>query len=75
MIAASCLYLSSKIKDDSIKIRDIINVAHNTLNRGAPPLELSDEYWMMRDTIVQAELLITRVLKFDLNTVHPHKVD
>lgn len=40
---------------------------------GAPPLELNDEYWSIRDAIVQAELLITRMLKFDLNIVHPHK--
>ncbi|XP_055627564.1 cyclin-Q [Toxorhynchites rutilus septentrionalis] len=73
MIAASCLYLAGKIKDDPIKIRDVINVAHNTINRGSQPLELGDEYWSMRDTIVQAELFITRVLKFELSTVHPHK--
>lgn len=34
LIASSSLYLAGKIKDDPIKIRDIINVAHNTLNRG-----------------------------------------
>lgn len=73
MIASSCLYLASKIKDDTVKIRDVINVAHSTINRNAAPLELGDEYWSMRDTIVQAELFITRVLKFDLTTVHPHK--
>lgn len=73
MIASSCLYLAGKIKDDPVKIRDVINVAHNTINRGAQPLELGDEYWSMRDTIVQAELFITRVLKFELTTVHPHK--
>lgn len=74
LIASSSLYLAGKIKDDPIKIRDVINVAHNTLHKGSQPLELSDEYWAMRDGIVQAELLITRMLKFDLNVVHPHKV-
>ncbi|XP_037946450.1 cyclin-Q [Teleopsis dalmanni] len=73
LIAASALYLAVKIKDEPIKIRDVINVAHSTLNRGAPPLELGDEYWSMRDAIVQAELLIARTLKFDLNFEHPHK--
>lgn len=37
-------------------------------------MELGDEYWSMRDAIVQAELLIARTLKFDLNIEHPHKV-
>lgn len=73
LIATSCLYLAGKTKDDPMKIRDVINVAHNTLHRGSAPLELSDEYWAIRDAIVQAELLITRMLKFDLTVVHPHK--
>ncbi|XP_058834953.1 cyclin-Q [Topomyia yanbarensis] len=73
MIASSCLYLAGKIKDDAVKIRDVINTAHNTINRDPQPLELGDEYWSMRDSIVQAELFITRILKFDLTTVHPHK--
>lgn len=73
LISSACLYLAGKIKDDPVKIRDVINVAHNTLNRGSGPLELGDEYWSMRDAIVQAELLITRMLKFELNFTHPHK--
>lgn len=73
LIASSALYLAGKMKDDPVKIRDVINVAHNTLNRNASPLDLGDEYWAMRDAIVQAELLISRMLKFDLNVVHPHK--
>ncbi|CAG9859755.1 unnamed protein product [Phyllotreta striolata] len=73
LIAASSLYLAGKVKDDSLKIRDIINVAHNTLHRGSNPLEIGDEYWNMRDAIVQAELLIMRILKFEVGTIHPHK--
>lgn len=73
MIAASCLYLAGKVKDEIVKIRDVINVAYETMNRNSAPLELNDEYWTMRDSIVQAELLITRILKFDLGTVHSHK--
>uniref|UniRef100_A0A182NLX0 Cyclin-Q n=1 Tax=Anopheles dirus TaxID=7168 RepID=A0A182NLX0_9DIPT len=73
MIACSCLYLAGKIKDDKVRKRDVINVAHNTINRGAPLLEPCDEYWSMWDSIVQAELFIARVLKFDMTIVHPHK--
>jgi hypothetical protein len=62
------------VKDDPLKIRDVINVTHNTLHRGSAPLELGDEYWNMRDAIVQAELLIMRMLKFEVTIVHPHKV-
>jgi hypothetical protein len=74
LIAATTLYLAGKVKDDPLKIRDVINVTHNTLHRGSAPLELGDEYWNMRDAIVQAELLIMRMLKFEVTIVHPHKV-
>ncbi|XP_015111531.1 cyclin-Q isoform X2 [Diachasma alloeum] len=73
LIAATCLYLAAKIKDDHLKIRDVMNVASNTLHRGSQPLELGDQYWSIRDAIVQAELLIMRMLKFQVNPIHPHK--
>lgn len=66
--------MAGKIKDDPLKIRDVINVTHNTLHRGSNPLDLGEEYWNMRDAIVQAELLIMRMLKFEVTITHPHKV-
>lgn len=62
------------MKDNNLKIRDVMNVAYSTLHRGAAPLELGDQYWAMRDAIVQAELLIMRMLKFQVMPEHPHKV-
>jgi len=51
-----------------------MNVSYNTLHRGSQPLDLGDQYWSMRDAIVQAELLIMRMLKFQVMPIHPHKV-
>ncbi|KAJ8688293.1 hypothetical protein QAD02_024088 [Eretmocerus hayati] len=73
LIASTCLYLAGKIKDNQLKIRDIMNVSFSTLHRGAGPLELGEQYWSMRDAIVQAELLIMRMLKFEVMPEHPHK--
>ena len=73
LVSAASLYLAGKIKDDPLKIRDIINVSYNTLHRNNGTLEIGDEYWNMRDAIVQAELLIMRVLKFEVTIMHPHK--
>ena len=75
LIASTCLYLAGKVKDNNQKIRDIMNVAYSTLHRGSPPLELGDQYWSMRDAIVQGELLIMRMLKFHVAQQHPHKVN
>jgi hypothetical protein len=66
--------LAGKVKDDALKIRDVMNVSYNTLHRGSQPLDLGDQYWSMRDAIVQAELLIMRMLKFQVTPVHAHKV-
>lgn len=74
MIASTSLYLAGKIKDNNLKIRDVMNVSYSTLYRGSPPLELGEQYWCMRDAIVQAELLIMRMLKFEVMPDHPHKV-
>lgn len=51
-----------------------MNVSYDTLHRGSQPLDLGDQYWNMRDAIVQAELLIMRMLKFQGKIVHPHRV-
>jgi hypothetical protein len=39
-----------------------------------PPLELDATYWALRDSVVQCELLIVRVLRFNVTFDHPHKV-
>ncbi|KAK7584103.1 hypothetical protein V9T40_005066 [Parthenolecanium corni] len=72
-IGITCLYVGSKLNNVTLKLRDVINVAHNTLIRSSSPLELSEKYWAMRDAIVQAELLIMRMIKFKLNISDPIK--
>lgn len=51
-----------------------MNVSSNTLHRGSQPMELGDQYWSVRDAIIQAELLIMRTLKFEVTPDHPHRV-
>lgn len=74
LIASATCYLATKVKDEPVSIRDIVSVVHCTLNRTIEPPEKDKEFWLIRDGIVQAELLITRMLKFDMtNPTHPHK--
>ncbi|KAE8746674.1 hypothetical protein FOCC_FOCC006658 [Frankliniella occidentalis] len=73
LFGATALYLAGKSKDDPLKLRDVMNVSHNTLNRNAPPLELNSDYWNLRDSIVQAELLLMRMLRFEVTPEYPHK--
>lgn len=74
LIAGSCLFMAGKAHDEPLKVRDVINVTHRTLHKDTQPIELDEDYWRMRDALVQAELLIMRMLKFSILWSHPHKV-
>ncbi len=74
MIATSCIYLASKIEEDQLKLRDILNVCYKTVHSNLEPLQLDEKYWALRTSVIQTELLIVRVLSFELDFEHPHKV-
>jgi len=73
LVAGSCLYLAGKLEDQALKARDIINVAQATLRPGARPLDMDESYWSLRDSLIQAELLVLRMLRFNTAFEHPHK--
>lgn len=73
LVAAVSIYLAGKVEEDHLKIRDVINVCHRMINPGAEPLELDVEYFDLRDTFIHLELLILRMLRFQVNFSHPHK--
>ena len=64
LIACSCIYLSGKADNDHLKLRDVINVTQTTLKKNNEPLDLNDEYYAIREAIVQAELLLLRMINF-----------
>ncbi|XP_057713407.1 cyclin-Q [Corythoichthys intestinalis] len=73
LVAMSCVYLAGKVEEQHIRTRDIINVSHRYFNSGSPPLECDKEFWDLRDSVVQCELLILRQLNFQVSFEHPHK--
>jgi len=73
LVAAVSIYLAGKVEENHLKIRDIINVCHKMVHPHSGPLELDVEYFDLRDSFIQLELLILRVLKFHVNFLHPHK--
>jgi len=73
-IASATLYLASKVQDETVRLRDLINVCYHTLHRDAAPLRLAEDYWNFRDSIVHAEMLTMRLLQFDTTFDHPHNV-
>lgn len=73
LVAMSSIYLACKVKEQQLRPRDIINVLHRFFNPGSEPLELDSRFWELRDSIVQCELLMLRVLCFQVSFQYPHK--
>ncbi|KAF3859905.1 hypothetical protein F7725_000160 [Dissostichus mawsoni] len=64
LVAMSCVYLAGKVEEQHTRTRDIINVSHRYFNSGSVTLECDKEFWDLRDSVVQCELLILRQLNF-----------
>ncbi|KAL1447624.1 hypothetical protein MTO96_028435 [Rhipicephalus appendiculatus] len=73
LVAATAMYLAGKVEEDYLKIRDVVNVFHKSAYPKSDPLPLAEEYWCLRDSIVQCELLMLRVLQFRVSVDHPHR--
>ncbi|KAL7988230.1 hypothetical protein Chor_007149 [Crotalus horridus] len=73
LVAMAALYLAGKVEEQHLRIRDIINVSHRYLHPRSDPLELDTHFWELRDSIVQCELLMLRVLCFRVSFQQPHK--
>lgn len=47
---------------------------HRYLHPSSPPLDLDAQFWELRDSLAQCELLLLRCLCFRVSFQHPHKV-
>lgn len=75
-IASGSIYLATKVNEDPVRLKDVINVTQITLDREGTLNELGNDSWIlsMRDSIVQTELFIMRTLHFDPSIKLPHPV-
>ena len=73
IVAVTCLYLAGKVEENHLKLRDVINVWHNIKAGGKEPLELTQEYRNIKDSIARFELLLLRLLQFKVTIEHPHR--
>ncbi|XP_062039336.1 cyclin-Q isoform X1 [Lepus europaeus] len=73
LVAMTSIYLAGKVEEQHLRTRDIINVSNRYFNPSSEPLELDSRFWELRDSIVQCELLMLRILRFQVSFQHPHK--
>ena len=75
MVGSTALYLGGKAEETPCKLRDLINISYNILNKNKPLIEIAKKYWDLRESIVKSELLFLRLLSFQVTVDNPHKVN
>ncbi|XP_059589071.1 cyclin-Q isoform X2 [Alligator mississippiensis] len=73
LVAMTALYLAGKVEEQHLRSRDVLNVCHRYLHPSSPPLDLDAQFWELRDSLAQCELLLLRCLCFRVSFQHPHK--
>ncbi|EDO45644.1 predicted protein, partial [Nematostella vectensis] len=73
LIGMTAIYLASKAEECPCKVRDVINVCYRSSHKDSPCLEINARYWELRESVVNCELLMLRVLGFRVSYDNPHK--
>ncbi|CAL8092259.1 unnamed protein product [Calicophoron daubneyi] len=64
-IAMASLSLGGKVQEEHQRLRDVIVAFYRSLHKSRrPPLEVGDDYDRLRDSLVQTELFLMRLLAF-----------
>jgi hypothetical protein len=66
---AACLLLASKVHEEPLRLRDMVNSVHHL--RGEGVLSDSRRYWEQKEALVREEQLLLRALSFDTSTGQP----
>ncbi|EPY51609.1 P-TEFB associated cyclin [Schizosaccharomyces cryophilus OY26] len=72
-IAATCVFLASKVEDSNRKLRDIIINCAKVAQKNNNILidEQTKEYWRWRDVILYTEEILLEAICFDFKVDHP----
>ena len=52
----------------------LLSTYHRCLHKSSPPLEVGEIYWQLKGSVARYELLLLRVLKFQIQVQLPHPV-
>ncbi|TPP60266.1 putative cyclin [Fasciola gigantica] len=64
-IAMASISLAGKVQEEHQRLRDVIVAYYRTLHKARrPPLEVGDDYDRLRESLVQTELFLMRLLAF-----------
>ncbi|CAD5111412.1 DgyrCDS721 [Dimorphilus gyrociliatus] len=71
-VAVACLYLSGKVCEESVRLRDVINVSYKILHPDKEALQLDDTYWKLRESVTKMELQVLRAIEYEVDVDLPH---
>ncbi|KAI8636386.1 hypothetical protein BD408DRAFT_426202 [Parasitella parasitica] len=71
LLTTTCLQLACKATEVPRKVRDIVNVGHRYYHPKGTTLNVDENYFRMRSSLVTSELLLVRALGFDLEVELP----
>ena len=71
LLTTTCLQLACKATEVPRKVRDLVNVGYRYYHPKGTTLDVDENYFKMRSSLVTSELLLVRALGFDLEVELP----
>ncbi|KAG1057761.1 hypothetical protein G6F43_000404 [Rhizopus delemar] len=71
LLTTTCLQLACKATEVPRKVRDLVNVSYRYYHPNESTLDVDENYFKMRASLVTTELLLVRALGFDLEVELP----
>jgi len=69
----AAIFLASKVEEHSRRLRDILNVSHRVQYPSEEALQVTQDFWSMKDAVLRQEQILLRVLGYDLECDHAHR--
>jgi len=73
ILVQAILFVSSKVMETPLKIRDVVNVVHRMVNPNAQPVDIDVKYSALKMKVIEREQEVLRSLGFDLQDHLPYK--
>lgn len=73
LVAASCLSLAGKTSEDTVTIRDVVNVFYSTLNPNSEPLNQGSAFESLQQSISSLEHIVLHCLSFRVTNCQSHR--
>lgn len=68
------VYLAAKMGEAPQDLRNVVNTCYRALHQDKPPLLVGDLYRELRESVVNCELIVLRILHFEVAARTPHSV-